>query len=282
MYQKLGSINLYDFFNNLSVFVLIVFNLFQVRYKKSFLSRFSKSIIDNTKRNKKSILASETFWAIIETLVVSIFQFAPVMALNVKFGELVGTGTNYFGLCFVLPIILMIAFLILGISPLKQMDLITPAFPLTLVTIKFACFCWGCCGGIECSFGLFNNSSGLVEFPVQLVEMGCAAIIFIILMLRKNTAKEGTVFPTYLLLYCSIRFFTEFLRSDSDIIWNLKKYHFLCIAGVVVAVVELFIVKKYRDKILLIYDRTSESMLKVVSKHRSKEKKKIVHHKKRK
>ena len=54
------------------------------------------------------------------------------------------------------------------------------------------------------------------------------------------------------------------------------------VSGVVVAVVELFIVKKYRDKILLIYDRTSESMLKVVSKHRSKEKKKIVHHKKRK
>lgn len=289
MYQKLGNtdIVLYDFFNNFSVFVLIIFNLCQVRYKKAFLGKYTQMIISKINvRKRSSVFANVTFWAVIETLIVSVFQFAPVMSLNVLFGNLVDTGTNYFGLCFLLPIVLMIAFLLLSINPFKQLDLITPTFALTLVTIKLACFCSGCCGGIECSWGLYNNSTKLVEFPVQLVEMSFAALIFIFLLLRRKKVKEGTVFPTYLILYSATRFFSEFLRSDPNIIWIFKKYHFLCIAGVIVGLAELYLVNNYHDRILLIFDSFSESVIqhshKLALKIGIKKEKNIIHHKKRK
>ena len=289
MYQYLGSTNIlmYDFLNNISVVILVIFNLFQVKHKKLFLSEISKLFIAETsKKNNKDLAKNITFCSVIETLIVSVVQFAPVLSLNIAFGKLAGTGTNYFGLCFFLPIILMVSFLLFTISPFKQLDLITPAFPLTLITIKLACFCHGCCNGIECSFGLYNHDTELVEFPVQLVEAGLALCIFVFLMFWRKKAKEGTMFPTYLIIYSATRFFSEFLRSEPNVIWNLKTYHLFCIAGVAVGIIELFIVNKFKDKLTLCFDKLFEAFAIRLRNYALKngiiKEKNIVHHKKRK
>lgn len=290
---KNNSIGMYDFFNNVSVFVLIIFNLLNVGYKKAFLGKHSEYLMKKAKAKGKKLFSGITFWAITETLIVCVFQFAPVLSLNKMFGNLVGTGTNYFGLCFFSPVILITAFLLFAIPPLKQMDLITPAFALTLITIKFACFCDGCCRGIQCTFGLYNKTTGNVEFPVQLVEMALALLIFIFLLSRRKKAKEGTVFPTYLILYCATRFFSEFLREEPNILWIFKKYHLLCIIGVVVGLIELYIVKNHYDKLNLLFDKITETMFQgshhlllklhqLAVKLGIKREKNIVHHKKRK
>ncbi len=286
MYQHLGDtgIVLYDFFNNLSVFILVIFNFTQIKYKVNFLGKYSINIIKKSK--KSSVLSRPYFFAFVETIIVSVFQFAPVLSLNIVFGKLVNTGTNYFGLCFILPIILMIVFLLLGIQPLKQLDLITPAFALTLITIKLACFCHGCCSGLKWDNGLYNYSTEQVEFPIQLVEVGLAVVIFIFLMLWRKKAKEGTMFPIYLILYSGTRFFVEFFKAEPNVVLNLKTYHLLCISGVAVGFIELLIVKKYSQKIVILFDSFSDIVLKKLDlislKFGIRKEKNIIHHKKRK
>lgn len=255
MHTILGSYEeLYDILNVISFFVLLIFNLTQLKSKKDNLSNisliFQKKIIKNNKKSKKrKIFSSNTFWATIETIIISCVQYLPTTILNWKFGRLVGTGANYFGLLFFIPYILLGFCMLLKIDPWKQIDLITPAYPLALVISKIACFFAGCCRGIESSFGLYNNYTGLVEFPVQLVEAGLALFIFVFLMAWRKKAKPGTMFPIYLIIFSGTRFFSEFFRCEPNVFWGLKTYHILCIIGIIVGIVEIFIVKKFGEKI---------------------------------
>lgn len=256
MYQYLGAadILLYDILNLISAVFLLVFNLTQIKKKRLISSNASLLLINYFQKKKKSkLLSNINFWIIIEIVIISLVQYGLAPNLNDKFGEIVGTGDNYFGTLFFIPFILLIFYYIIGVDPLKQTDLITPAYPLALVVVKLACFCHGCCNGIECSFGLYNHDTGLFEFPVQLVESGLALLIFISLLLWRKKAKDGTLFPTYLIMYSATRFFSEFLRSEPDVIWNLKTYHILCIIGVIVGIIELIIVLKFGNKISLFY-----------------------------
>ena len=282
------------FFNTVSVLLLIVFNFTQFKRKKGFLSNFSVSMIKRYPKHK--LFSSVTFWTLAEIFVFSLFQSLPVPSLNSLCGNIFNTGMNYFGLLFFLPIIMMACFYVFSINPLKQLDLITPAFPLTLITIKFACFCDGCCHGIECSFGLYNQFSETVDFPVQLIEMAFGLIIFIFLMIWRNKAKEGALFPVFMIMYCSTRFFSEFLRHERNIFLIFKTYHLLCLAGILLGIIELILIKKYHDKIIEIYNGSLDVMKSLIFRYivyakdpqkRAKfnplfKSKNIVHHKKRK
>lgn len=253
MDSLLGSnSNLYYILGTTSTFILFIFNLSQIKYKKHFIGNLAKTFQKYFQEKNKSIskiLSNNTFWAIIETLIISCIQYLPISFLNFKFGKLIGTGANYYGLLFFIPYILFFCCYLIKIPPLKQIDLITPAFPLALTVSKLACFFAGCCRGMECSFGLYNYSTQCVEFPVQLVEAAIAFIIFIFLMFWRKKARLGTMFPTYLVVYSFSRFFSEFFRIEPNILWGLKKYHFLCITGVILGIIQLIIINKYRNKI---------------------------------
>ena len=261
MYKFLGhsELKLYDLLNVVSFFALLIFNLTQLKQKKLNLSKISqylqKHFLEKSRTKKQyRIFLSDTFWAVIETIIISCVQLLPITFLNFKFGKLVGTGANYFGLAFFIPYILLLFCFLIRVNPLKQIDLIVPAFPLALTIAKIACFCAGCCRGIESSFGLYNNSSGLIEFPVQLLESGLAFLIFIFLIFWRKKAKEGTMFPTYLIIYSATRFFSEFLRVEPNVLGGLKTYQILCIIGVTVGSVELFLILKFGDKITKFYN----------------------------
>ncbi len=287
------GMSMYDFFGALSTVALFLFNLFQIKRKKLFLGKVSQSAINYFSVGKKTnILSNITLWAVIETVIISYVQYQ--LPYNQSVGYWVGAKANYFGTMFIMPVVLMILFYLLAVNPLKQMDLITPALPLALIFSKLACFCQGCCRGIEWSSGLYNHSSGLYEFPVQLVEAGLALLIFIFLIFWRKKAKDGTMFPTYLILYSSTRFFSEFLRWEPAVVWHLKQYHILCIIGVIVGIITLIIALKLGDKIVKFYSeyRLSLDMLSKISsdikveyitlKKKITKKDNVIHHKKRK
>lgn len=285
MYPYLGDtgIWLYDFLNVFGFAVLLIYNLTQINKKKLFLGKVSTSLLNSTKNNKTR---AEVILALSEILIISIFQYALSGKINRTFGNWVETGSNYFGLLFFAPFLISIACFLLSIDIFKQFDCITPAFPLALVFAKLACFCYGCCNGIECSFGLYNYDTQLVEFPVQLVETGLALCIFVFLMFWRKKAKEGTMFPTYLIIYSATRFFSEFLRHEENVLWILKKYHLLCLAGIVIGCIELLIVKKYKNKIIAFYDNSFDFFAAHLHRYALKngliKEKNIVHHNKRK
>lgn len=278
MYQYLGNtgIEMYGLFNTIAIYVVYIYNLIKLKNKKNNLSNISLfSIKYFSDKNKFKLLASNNLWALIETMAIAFvqYEFAGYLGLNNRFGRIFGTGPNYFGLLLFGPIVLYLFFYVIAINPLKQMDRITPAYPLALVFVKLACFFHGCCSGIECSWGLYFPSKDAIMFPTQLLEAGVALLLYIFLILYKKKAKEGTLFPIYLTVYSAIRFFTEFSRVEENVLWILKKYHIICIFGVIVGIAELLIVLKYSEKIKTIYNRNPFPWIR---------EKNIIHHKTRK
>ena len=255
MYRYLGDTNttMYNFLNAFSFFVLIIFNLTQYKYKKDFVGNLTIFVRDKffKRKTKRSLFVL----TILEILFISVVQKAFLGAINSAFGDWVGTGTNYFGVIFIEPFLLFLWFYITSVNPLRQMDLITPAFSFSLVFVKLACFCSGCCNGFECDWGLYYASADKTLFPAQLLEAAVALIIYFVLMKYRWKVKEGTLFPIYVIVYSATRFLTEFTRIEENVFWILKTYHLICLVGVLVGVIWLLIVRKYADGIIKLYEK---------------------------
>lgn len=244
---------LYSFLATVAILVFISYNFFNIKRKKNTMSGLSKAISSRlNQKNKQNFLTrfigSIGFLAVVETLICSVFFYAPA-SLNFAFGSLLDTGANYFGLLFSLPVFVIVMAFSLWLDPLKQADISVPGLPLALVFTKIACFTSGCCNGVWWPGGPYSYQNNREEFPIQLVEAGVALLIFFFLLWYRKRGKTGTVLPMYLIIYSATRFVTEFWRGQ-ELIWrNLRVYHFICIAGFVVGVIELLIVLKYGEKI---------------------------------
>lgn len=266
MYKYLGASEtlMYDFLGSVSSIVVYLFNLIQYNRKKNIQSNCTKTLQNFFYKlgpdKKFNILSYQFIWLILEIALFSYVQYELTGFVNRSFGDMVGTGANYFGKLFHIPFLLVAFCILFWVDPLKQIDLITPAFPLALVVSKLACFCHGCCGGIEWEKGLYNAESNLVEFPIQLVEAGLALLIFIFLIFWRDKAKPGTLFPTYLIIYSATRFFSEFLSKKPDVFWILKTYHILCIIGVVLGIIEYIIAVKFGNKVSKTFDENPNAI----------------------
>lgn len=252
--------SLYIFFGTISSIILFVFNLYQVsQYQPPLCARFTwlQSRIAAIPRIKNTILGKCGFWTCCESLLFSYVQYGFIGLLNSSFGSWVGTGGNYFGILSLLPPAFVLFCLILGVDPLKKADLLVPAYPLALVFSKIACFCAGCCRGFACSWGLFNHTSGLCEFPTQLLEAAVALILFFVLLRLRGKVKTGTMFPIYVILFSATRFFTEFTRCEENVLGFLKIYHLCCIGGLIYGFALLMLIRKYGDRISAFFDRKS-------------------------
>lgn len=287
MYQYLGDTNIlmYDLINNISIIALVLINLLFYKTKVTSLGRISLNLSASfSKKHKYPHI--EIFLAIIEILFVSLIQYGLGGSFNRAFGNLVGTGSNYFAMLFLSPVFVAVFCLFAGIDVFKQMDIITPAYPFTMIFVRLACFCQGCCSGFACDFGLYNHSTGQNEIPLQLVEMFTVLAIFIFLMFRRKKAKEGTMFPTYLIIYSATRFFSEFLSCKENIFLIFKRYHILCLVGIAVGVIQLFVVKNYKNKIgqfySIFFDALESIYNEILVRAGIKSEKNITHHSKNK
>lgn len=104
-----------------------------------------------------------------------------------------------------------------GRSPLKVLNVLTPAFPLFHVFARFGCLLAGCCYGIEWNWGVcMQGEENIIRFPVQLFECACNVMIFvgiIVISAKKKTDKYSLMI--YLCSYAICRFVLEFFRGDS-------------------------------------------------------------------
>lgn len=245
------GMNLDGLFGTISTIVLFCYNFAMVKSKEKMLGKwselFQKKMEQKSLNSSLAFLQKPTFYAIVETFIISFAQYWFVGNINFAFGNLVGTGANYFGILFAGPILVSIVCWLLRIDRHKQLDLIIPAYPLALCFVKLACFSCGCCRGIQTSFGLYNYLSQRTEFPVQLIESALALLIFFFLQYYKKKAKTGTMYPIYMILYSGTRFFSEFLRREPNVLGILKIYHLLCIMGVLIGTILYVII--YRKKL---------------------------------
>ena len=243
-----------------AIIAFFIYNFSQLKKKKQTMSLLSQYIKLHVNAQEKQRFLSRTFGsitflAVIETIICVVFIYSPA-TLNFTFGKWVGTGANYFGLLFFLPLFMVVMSFSLWLDPLKQCDISVPGLPLALVFDKISCFTSGCCYGCWWPGGPYSYRHNREEFPIQLVEAAVAFLLFLFLLWYQKKAKKGTVLPLYTILYSATRFITEFWRGQ-ELVWrNLRLYHFICIIGIVVGFVELIVVFKYGEKISRYFEDT--------------------------
>lgn len=241
---------LYEIFNYIGVIALFIYNLSRIKNKKEFLGKLSLKIVEKAHEEKQK-RGMILFFAVIETLIISVFQYFPAVFLNSPFGDLVDTGANYFATIYLCLLFLFAGCWMLRIPWRQQIDLVAPGYPLALIFAKIGCFYGGCCGGFSASWGLYNRISKSYEFPCQLVEAVVAFFLFLFLhhLANEKRVKQGTLLPTYVILYSGIRFFTEFIRMEPNVLGIFKKYHFFCILGVLIGIFEYLMIVHHNNRV---------------------------------
>ncbi len=280
------QIGLYDFFNN---FALVAQLITAIAVRKTYINASTLPGLAEMHWGKKKKNAAFVRYGVMIVLVLIVA--AVTMLVNKLLGDyitLMFLGTkdaNFLPNIFLAPFVLLLMALLFRNEPLKTLDAATPVVAVALIFYKLACFCWGCCNGVEWEHGMWNDHTGRVEFPVQLVEIACAVVMFVILMVlfKKGNQKPGLLFPIFILMYCGSRFVSEFWRDDYPDIWGpLKSYHIQCIIGFVEGLILLFIVLKWGERITAWCEAKNKALLDKHAKKIAAERKPIVHSKKHK
>ncbi len=252
MYRYINGEYAYDIFNVIAYYAMMISSLFLFKLKRKPLGVLSKYAIHFASRlNQNSTKFVEILFVSAESLIFA-YLLDVAVKVNHPFGRLVGTGANYFGLLIAVPILWSLLSIILVSNPLKQIDAVTLLIPIQLFFLKIACFCQGCCWGIPWEHGLYNshiNHPGK-QVPVQAIEAFYAAFILLFLLIYRKKAKPGTIYPMLLTLYCSTRFFSEFLTAAyPDVLGPFNMYQILCAVGLFIGIALLILMNKYGEKI---------------------------------
>ena len=237
------TIRMYRFWNTISGIIMTCYILC---HSKAYVAICPTALRQKDKLRRILVGGGE-----IVTLIVIITLL--VTALNKEFGDWFTHGNaNYYGTLTAWVVSIVIVTKIYKVPALKVLDFLTPGLPLSLFFSKLGCFCYGCCSGFEMGESwYFNHSTGLYEFPVQIVEAIVAlAIFFVIRYYEKHNKFSGSVFPLFLLLYSVSRFLTEFLRADfPNVVGPLDAYQVLSIPFLLLGGLFLYIVWAYRSEI---------------------------------
>ena len=244
------TIQLYDFFNFNAWTAIFIYQLCLSGQKKELMSPISQKyyLRDGSVDRKRLI------WCLIlEAIVLAHIQLQPGVQFNKLWGLLLtDRADNFFGFALWEPVVFVLFCALVRIAPLKQSDMYAPAYALALVFFKIACFFAGCCYGVQSDNSFYYNiNNHRHEVPIAMIEGIVALVIFVALHLyNKRKHPDGTTAPLFLILYSATRFVTEFWRGDFPAIaGSLTTYHFQCIAGVVIGVVELVLVIKVAPKV---------------------------------
>lgn len=217
------------------------------------------------KQSKRAFFYGTIFMYVEIVIMVAILTctanlFAPMIS-SAFLGD---NSANFFPNILTSPIIAFLLFILFKASPLKSSDIAALPVSLGLIFFKIACFCDGCCYGIEYGSTFYNHSNERYEIPVQLIEAFCALVIFVILLImRKHKKKDGLLYPSFILMYCGSRFCSEFLRDDyPQILGRLTGYHILCITGFILGLIYLFVVLKFGARITEYFETKNKAYLK--------------------
>lgn len=143
-------------------------------------------------------------------------------------------------------------------------DVLALGFLLCLSAIKLV-ICWGtgCCFGIPCARGVYNETLDATVFPVQLAEFGvgilCCALC-VLFMLFAKSYRPGRGCSFCLLSYAATRFFWDYLRyqgeryryAETNVIFGLSVVQVVCVAACALALVWLLVLpleKKMMDRL---------------------------------
>ena len=256
------TIGLYDLINNLAYVAQAV--LFALLLKRMKAASTLPGLADAyfNKRHKK-----DAFHRWIYVVAQFLIMYIPYMLLSNYVGPLISrifmhtTDANFFVNIFFFPVYGIAVALLFRVAVPVFMDACALLISISLIFFKLACYCHGCCYGVACDSGFFNNNTGRNELPVQLIEAGCALLIALLLIVFfKRNKKSGVLFPLFMLLYCGTRFVSEFWRDDFPAVWGpLKAYHIQCIIGFAAGAVYLAVALLWGERITAYFDAKNKA-----------------------
>ena len=163
------------------------------------------------------------------------------------FIENLGVGRSFYGAVFLVPIFFMLVAKLVRVPYGELMDLCAPAECVMLAIMKVQCLVDGCCGGMV----LFTRADGVpVYFPSQMVEMGNAVFVFLILMiLAHRKQNRRMIYPWYMIIYGASRFVLNFFRAyATPFLLGLSAGSFWSVCAVIIGCAVLFRRRYLRKK----------------------------------
>lgn len=232
-------------------------------YKLMYVVGFALMMLINLKTHKKYRLS--TLNTVILTLITYVAGVVGATIMSNIYSEVMNAlgfsepaSVAIFGAVVFTPLFMTVASLLLKQDWRRVIDMLAPGIFVILACAKLGCFLYGCCHGIECSFGVMSPRILATVFPIQIVEVFfmCFVIAFSFWYpFKSGRYVKGAVYPATTILYCFMRFFAEFLRyyenpGQRDILLNMTFWQLCCVCVSVVCVIWLFIVHSKKIKAL--------------------------------
>ena len=231
-------------------------------YKLSYLLGFVAMLLINLKTKKLYKLKT------VEAIVVTVVTYVCGVVGAVLMGNINGlvltmnglpdsSGVAISGAVMFTPLLMLIFALIAKKDWRIVLDLITPGVYVILACAKAGCATAGCCAGIKCDFGVYNESIGDTVFPIQIVESTVMFIIVAAVMIYIYKAKNcvsGTIYPMTSMIYTAFRFFVEFFRyypyeEQRHIMFGMTFWQFCCVLMFTISLVWIIVLRKRNKKV---------------------------------
>lgn len=118
-------------------------------------------------------------------------------------------GVSFYGAVWLVLVLMPLVGLIFGLRPSATLDLCAPCVTAMVTCLRFNCLLAGCCGGWLAKVGGVS-----FRWPTQMIEsLGDLLILFFLLVQEQKGQQKGRLYPLFLCLYGTMRFFIEFLRD---------------------------------------------------------------------
>lgn len=224
---------LYNLINSFDTVLceLIFFLALGRLYKYSHLPMVFKERLDNSKR---MTLFSKLFtYTLCMMSFFVLYWVQEKMMPDITFHFLYTWDDTYMGDIFIMPIGVFLVSLIIRIAPSALVDVAGLCASACLVLYKVACSLSGCCYGVEYNGIFYNQSMEQYQVPVQLIELACAVVMLVIVVLLYVFKKmNGKIYPLFMIMYCGSRFVSEFWRGDYPPQYGkLNGYHIQLLIG---------------------------------------------------
>lgn len=240
----------YQIFNFLAYWAMLAVNLLLWKKSAKPISGPMRLVRRLCPKDEKKAELFTTLLGIAETGGLTAIWFLSGTYLGNWAGTTFGGSRNYVGNAVLSPFVFFLACLLLKEEPFWHLDLYSPGCAFALAFFKFACYCNGCCGGIHVRFMFPYPGRYLRQFPVQLLEMLLALILFILLLAFRKKLRPGTVQPLYLIFYSVTRFFSEFLRWEDKVYGSFRLYQVMLFFSALIGLAEYLIMRKYGAKLV--------------------------------
>lgn len=235
-------------------------------YEHSFFPKIFQSKID---KSKNMLLLAKAV-----TYGMSILSLFVIASLTTKIQPYISQlflksdDMGFFCNIFITPIAVYVCAIIFRILPSVFEDVAAMCTASMLIFYKMACYWFGCCYGVKYDGIFYNESLREYQVPVQLIELVCAIVMFIILVLLfKKKKMSGNLYPLFMIMYCGSRFISEFWRGDySAIVCKMNGNHIQCLIGFVLGVIYILIGLIFGKKINASVQKDNETYVETTKK----------------